>query len=98
MIECKRCRKQYIGETKRPFREHRQATNYPNHSIASGAVLSHFNSPDHSLVRPCRYTSFNIPLVLQPSKNTARRKAREAYFTDNGRTLRPDGLDERNKH
>ena len=31
MIQCKRCKKQYIGETKRTlrerFKEHRQATN-----------------------------------------------------------------------
>ena len=42
MIECKRCKKQYIGETKRTLRErfteHRQATNNPSHANASAAV------------------------------------------------------------
>ena len=37
MIQCKRCKKQYIGETKGTLRErckeHRQATNNPLHAI-----------------------------------------------------------------
>ena len=47
MIECKRCKKEYIGETKRTIRErfteHRQATNNPSHANASAAVPTHFN-------------------------------------------------------
>ena len=43
MIECKKCKKQYIGETKRTLRErfseHRQTTNTPLHVW----VLSHLN-------------------------------------------------------
>ena len=53
MIECKRYKKQYIGETKRTlgerFTEHRQATNNPSHANASAAVPTHFNLPDHSI-------------------------------------------------
>ena len=53
MIECKRCKKQYIGETKRTLRErfteHRQATNNPSHANASAAVPTHFSLPDHSI-------------------------------------------------
>ena len=53
MIACKRCKKQYIGETKRTIRErfteHRQATNNPCHANTSGAVPTHFNLPDHSI-------------------------------------------------
>ena len=97
MIECKRCHKQYIGETKRTLRErfteHRQSTNNPDHANASAAVPSHFNLPDHSLA-DIRL----IPLELQPSKNTARRKAREAYFIEKGRTLSPEGLNRRNEN
>ena len=49
--------------------------------------------------RPRWYT-FKIrePLELQPSKNTARRKAREAYFRKKDRTLSPDGLNRRNEN
>ena len=96
MIECKRCHNQYIGETKRTLRErfifteHRQSNNNPEHANASAAVPTHFNLPDHSLA-DIRL----IPLELQPSKNTARRKAREAYFIEKGRTLSPDDLNRR---
>ena len=49
MIQCKRCKKQYVGETKRTlrerFKEHRQATNNPLHANATAAVPSHFNQP-----------------------------------------------------
>ena len=45
MIECKKCKKQYIGETKRSLRErfteHRQATNNSDHASASAAVPTH---------------------------------------------------------
>ena len=66
MIECKRCKKQYIGETKRTLRErfteHRQATNNPSHNNASTAVPTHFNLPDHSIE-----DMTHIPLELQPT-------------------------------
>ena len=77
MIECERCKKQYIGEPKRTLRErfteHRQATINPGHANASAAVPTHFNLPDHSIedMTP-------IPLELQPTLNISRRKAREA--------------------
>ena len=96
MIECLRCKKQYIGETKRMlrerFKEHRQATNNPNHSNATAAVPTHFNLPGHSS-KDMRL----IPLELQrPSNNGSRRKAREAYLIERGRTLFPNGLNRRN--
>ena len=82
MIECLRCKKQYIGETKRMlrerFKEHRQATNNPNHSNATAAVPTHFNLPSHSS-KDMRL----IPLELQrPRNNGSRRKAREAYLIE----------------
>ena len=43
MIECKRCKKQYIGETKRTLRErfteYRQATNNPSDANVSAATF-----------------------------------------------------------
>ncbi|KAL9972658.1 hypothetical protein ACROYT_G019009 [Oculina patagonica] len=66
MIECNKCKKQYIGETKRSIRErfaeHRQATNNPRHANASAAVPTHFNLPDHSI-----QDMTLIPLELQPT-------------------------------
>ena len=37
-----------------------------------------------------------IPLELQPTSNTSRRKAREAYLIHRGQTLEPSGTDEMN--
>ena len=66
MIQCKRCKKQYIGETKRTlrerFKEHRQASTNPLHANATAAVPSHFNQPGHSIV-----DMELIPLELQPT-------------------------------
>lgn len=75
------------------FTEHRQATNHPNHFNASAAVPTHFNLPDHSIA-----DIWVIALELQPSKHTARRKAREAYLIERSRTLSPDVLNRRNEH
>ena len=96
MIECKRCKKQYIGETKRTlrerFKEHRQASNNPSHANASAAVPTHFNLPDYSID-----DTRLIPLELQPPLNTSRRKARGAYLIHRGQTLEPSGMNRRNE-
>ena len=97
MIECQKCKKQYIGETKRTLRErfteHRQATNNPSHANATAAVPTHFNLPGHS-IKDMKL----IPLELQPTNNASRRKAREAYFIGKGQTLTPHGINRRNEH
>lgn len=84
-------------ETKRTllecFTERRQSNNIPNHSNASAAVSTHFNSTEHSLA-DIRL----IHLDLQPSKNTARRKTRQAYIIERGRILFPVSVNRRNKH
>ena len=86
IIECKKCEKQYIGETKRTLRErfteHRQATNNPCHANSGAEVLTHFNLPGHSTA-----DMKVIPLELQPTYIASRRKARKAYFIHKGRTL-----------
>ena len=95
MIEGLRCKKQYIGETKRilreRFKEYRKATNNPNHSDATAVVSTHFNLPGH-----CAKDMRIIPLELQrPSNNGSRRKAREAYPIERGEILSPDGINRR---
>ena len=66
---------------------------HPNHSNATAAVPTHFNLPGHSS-KDMRL----IPLELQrPSSNGSRRKAREAYLIERGRTLSPNGLNRRNE-
>ena len=97
MIQCKRCKRQYIGETKRtlrePFKEHRQVTNNPLHENATAAVPSHFNQPGHSIA-----DMELILLELRPTLSMSRRKAREAYLIDRGKTLLPDGSNRRKEH
>ena len=78
MIQCKRCKRQYVGETKCTFRErfkeHRQAANNPLHANATAAVPSHFNQPaGHSIA-----AMELILLELQPTLSMSRRKEREA--------------------
>ena len=96
LYDSKRCKKQYIGETKRTLRErfteHRQATNNPSDANASAAVPTHFNLPDHSIEDMTL-----IPLELQPTLNTSRRKTREAYLIHRGQTLEPSGMNGRNE-
>ena len=96
MIECKRCEKQSIGKTKRThrerFTEHRQVTNNASHANDSAAVPIHFNLPDHSIEDMTL-----IPLELQPTPNTSRRKTREAYLIHRGQTLEPSGMNRRNE-
>ena len=96
MMECKRCKKQYIGEVKRTHRERftekRQTTNNPSHANASAAVPTHFNLPDNSIEDMTL-----IPLELQPTLNTSRRKAREAYLIHRGQMLEPSGMNRRNE-
>ena len=98
MIQCKRCKKQYIGETtctlRERFKEHRQATNNPLHANATAAVPSHFNQPGHSIE-----DMELILLELQPTLSMSHHKARDkAYLIDRGKTLSPDGLNRRNEH
>ena len=52
-IECKKCTKQYIGETKRQlherFGEHRRSIQNHHQLIKPTPVSTHFNQPGHSI-------------------------------------------------
>ena len=68
MIECHKCKKQYIGETKRTLRErfteHRQKSQKnPSHANATAAVPTHFNLLDHSFL-----SNFNPRTILLVEK------------------------------
>ena len=53
LIECKKCTKQYIGETKRQlhecFGEHRRSIQNHHQLIKPTPVSTHFNQPGHSI-------------------------------------------------
>ena len=64
MIECLRCKKQYIGETKRMlrerFKEHRQATNNPNYSNATAAVPTHLYKEEELYLQMALTDEMNV--------------------------------------
>ena len=94
MVQCTRCDKQYIGETKRRlrdrFNEHRRLVDRPTTNSRFTAVSDHFLLPNHSAA-----DMHLIPLELVTSNRDDVRKAREAFLIDRGQTLEPNGLNRR---
>ena len=99
MIQCTKCRIQYIGDTKHRlsdrFGEHRRAIEkaITQRDIDQPtAVSDHFTLPSHSLKN-----LELIPLELINSNRDAIRKAREAFLIYKGKTLEPSGMNRRDK-
>ena len=96
MVQCNRCHKQYIGETKRRlkdrFNEHRRPVDKRTNISKPTAVSEHFLSNDHNA-----NDMQLIPLELMKSNRDSVRKAREAYLIDRGQTLEPLGLNRRDE-
>ena len=96
MVQCNRCYKQYIGETKRRlkdrFNEHRRPVDKRTNISKPTAVSEHFLSNDHNA-----NDMHLIPLELMKSNRVSVRKAREAYLIDRGQTLEPLGLNRRDE-
>ena len=94
MVHCRRCNKQYLGETKRRlkdrFNEHRRPVDRPTPTSRPTAVSDHFLSDDHTT-----NDIELIPLELIHSSRDAIRKAREAYLIERGQTLEPKGINKR---
>ena len=73
----------------------RQQTIHSTQTPQWQSLNSHFNQPGHS------FTDMElIPLELQPTLSMSSRKAREAFliYVYRGKTLSPDGLNQRNEH
>ena len=99
MIQCSRCKVQYIGETKRQlsdrFGEHRRAIEKAityRHIDQPTAVSDHFILPGHSI-----NDIELIPLELIHSNRDSIRKAREAFLISKGKTLEPHGINRRDE-
>ena len=96
LIECKKCAKQYIGETKRQrnerFGEHRCSILNHHHLINPTPVSTHFNQPGHSI-----NDIVLIPLELIHNKRDSVRKAREAHLIDKAMTLDSHGINRRDE-
>ena len=97
MIQCNRCRLQYIGETKRRlkdrFNEHRRSVAKTNLQSKPTTVAEHFLShPNHY------HTDMQlIPLEIIHSSRDSIRKARESFLIDLGRTLEHYGMNRRDE-
>ena len=96
MVQCKRCHKQYIGETKRRlkdrFNEHRRPVDKQTNISKPTAVSEHFLSNGHNA------TDMQlIPLELVKSNRDGVRKTREAYLIERGQALEPLGLNRRDE-
>ena len=99
MIQCSRCKVQYIGETKRQlsdrFGEHRRAIEKAithRHIDQPTAVSDHFTLPGHSI-----NDIELIPLELIHSNRGSIRKAREGFLISKGKTLDPHGINRRDE-
>ena len=92
--ESKKCKKQYIGETKRQlnhrFGEHRRPI-LDHHQLDSPSPVStHFNQPDNSI------NDFLLILLERIHNNRDFvRKAREAHLID--KALEPNGVKRRDE-
>ena len=98
LIECKKCTKQYIGETKRQlyerFGEHRLSIQNYHQLIKPTPVSTHFNQPGHSIDR-----LLLTPLELIHNTRDSVRKAREAHLINKAMTLdhEPLGINRRDE-
>ena len=96
LIECKKCAKQYIGETKRQlnerFGEHRRSILNHHHLINPTPVSTHFNQLGHFI-----NDILLIPLELIHNNRNSVRKARKAHLIDKAMTLDPHGINRRDE-
>ena len=96
LIECKKCTKQYIGETKRQlherFGEHRRSIQNHHQLIKPTPVSTHVTQPGHSIDH-----LLLTPLELIHNTRDSVRKAREAHLINKEMTLEPFGINRRDE-
>ena len=96
LIHCKKCKKQYIGETKRQlnerFGEHRRSIQNHDELIRPTPVSTKFNQPGHSI-----NDILLISLERIHNNGDSVRKAREAHPIDKAMTLEPNGINRRDE-
>jgi hypothetical protein len=96
-ITCKKCKKQYVGETLRQFRERLRehfysVLNFDPIKSKNMPVARHFNSPNHTVADfQCQI----IEIILKNPKlpeTTRFRKGREMFWIHKLRTISPEGI------
>ena len=89
MIQCKRCHKQYLGETKRllkdHFNEHRRPVDKPTNISKPTTVSEHFLIDHHTLP-----LMTSLELIHYHSNDVS--EARVAYLMARGNILQSLGL------
>ena len=88
LIDCRKCRKQYVGETQNPLHIHLNGhRNDIAHKRTEKPVASHFNSPGHSL------DDLRIAVLeVMRSFDESLRRRRESYWIKQLRSLHPGGM------
>ena len=88
LIECRKCNKQYVGETENPLhlRMNGHRSDYYR-KLSDKPVAEHFNTIGHT------FEDLTIMVIEQiHMTDSARRKQRESFWIHTLRTLAPDGL------
>ena len=88
LIECRICRKQYVGETENPLhiRMNGHRSDY-HRKLPDKPVAEHFSGPGHT------FDDLTVMVIeAMYSANSDRRKYRESYWIYTLRLLAPEGL------
>ena len=87
LIECRKCRKQYIGETDNPLhlRMNSHRSDYYR-KLSDKPVAKHFNTIGYS------FEDLTIMVIEQIMADCTPRKQQESYWIHTLQTLTPDGL------
>ena len=92
LISCKKCPKQYLGESKNKLRTRFNAHRSDIKLKKDKPVSNHFNLDDHSLDDLILTPIERIEIDLPEDETTKFRQAREAYWIETLNTARPIGL------
>ena len=88
LIECRKCNKQYVGETENPLhlRMNGHRSDYYR-KLSDKPVAEHFNTIGHT------FDDLTVMVIEEMhAADSARRKHRESFWIHTLRTLAPDGL------
>ena len=87
LIECNRCKKQYVGETKKAL--HRRMNGHCSDvycKLPGKQVAVHFNTQEHS------FSDINVMVIEVGLAKIARRQRRERFWMYTLRTIAPEGM------
>ena len=88
LMECRKCKKQYVGETENPLHLRINGHRSDFHrKLPDKPVAVHFNSPGHS------FEDMTVMVIERMQlSDSAKRKLRESYWIHTLRSLSPHGL------